>query len=167
MKKLTAMLLALVMILSCAASLAEGTIADSTKVNTLIVGSPTLNGDFIDDFGNSAYDNWVKLLLMEYNGTMETANNGEIIENPMVVAGKDVAEDEAGNKIYTWTICDDLKWSDGSAITAEDYVAYVLWKASPEWAAAGSYALVGQPYGLAHKKLVVNFLAHFLRSARS
>lgn len=143
MKKLTAMLLALVMILSCAASLAEGTIADSTKVNTLIVGSPTLNGDFIDDFGNSAYDNWVKLLLMEYNGTMETANNGEIIENPMVVAGKDVAEDEAGNKIYTWTICDDLKWSDGSAITAEDYVAYVLWKASPEWAAAGAATDVG------------------------
>ena len=143
MKKLLAMLLALVMILSCAASLAEGVAADSTKVNTLIVGSPALNGDFIDDFGNSSYDNWVKLLLMEYTGTMAVAANGEIVENPMVVAGLDVTEDDAGNKTYTWTIQDDLKWSDGSAMTAEDFVAYVLWKASPEWAAAGAATDVG------------------------
>ena len=144
MKKFLAILLAAIMVLSVTASFAESAeITDSTKVNTLIVGSPTLNGDFIDDFGNSSYDNWVKLLLMEYNGTMEVAGNGEIIENPMVVAGKEVSEDEAGNKTYTWTIQEDLKWSDGSAITAQDYVAYVLWKASPEWAAAGAATDVG------------------------
>ena len=72
MKKFLAVLLAAIMVLSVTASFAESAeITDSTKVNTLIVGSPTLNGDFIDDFGNSSYDNWVKLLLMEYNGTME------------------------------------------------------------------------------------------------
>ena len=143
MKKLLAMLLALVMVLSCAASLAEGVAADATKVNTLIVGSPTLNGDFIDDFGNSAYDNWVKLLLMEYTGTMAVANNGEIVENPMVVAGKEVTEDEAGNKTYTWTLQDDLKWSDGSAITAQDFVAALLWRASSEWVKVGGSTATG------------------------
>ena len=139
-KKFLAALLALAMLMSCAAAFAEEA---STKENTLIVGSPTLNGDFINDFGNSAYDNWVKLLMMEYTNTMDVAVNGEIVENPMVVTGKEVTEDEAGNKTYTWKLCDDLKWSDGSQITAQDYVAYVLWKASPEWAAAGAATDVG------------------------
>ena len=152
MKKFLAALLALTLLMGCAASLAEDAAEavampeDSTKENTLIVGSPTLNGDFIDDFGNSAYDNWVKTMLMEYNGTVEVANNGELVVNPMVVASSETAVDEAGNKTYTWKICDDLKWSDGSAITASDYVAYILWKASPEWLTAGASSSVG--YGL-------------------
>ncbi len=153
MKKFLAALLALTLLMGCAASLAEETAAeavampeDSTKENTLVVGSPTLNGDFIDDFGNSAYDNWVKTMLMEYNGTVEVANNGELTVNPMVVASSENATDEAGNKTYTWKIYDDLKWSDGSQITASDYVASILWKAAPEWLAAGASSSVG--YGL-------------------
>ena len=150
MKKLLSLLLALALVMGCAASLAEETeaapvitIADSTAENTLIVGSPDLNGDFIDGFGNSAYDNWVKTMLMEYCGTVEVARNGEIVENPMVAAGCDITTDDAGNKTYTWKIADDLKWSDGSQITATDYVASILWKASPSWLEAGASSSVG------------------------
>ena len=158
LKKLLSLLLALALLLGCTAVFAEEAAAteeaaapvavpeDSTKENTLIVGSPTLNGDFIDGFGNSAYDNWVKTMLMEYCGTVETNNAGEMVENPMVVAGKEVTTDDAGNRIYTWKIADDLKWSDGSQITAADYVASILWKASPKWLEAGASSSVG--YGL-------------------
>ena len=119
MKKFLSILLALSLLMGCAMSLAEESAApavpeDSTRENTLIVGSPDLNGDFIDGFGNSAYDNWVKTMLMEYNATVEVANNGELVENPMVVVSKEVTTDDAGNKTYTWKIFDDLKWSDGS-----------------------------------------------------
>ena len=156
LKKLLSLLLALALLLGCAASFAEEAATeaaapvavpeDSTKENTLIVGSPTLNGDFIDGFGNSAYDNWVKLLMTVYTGTVETNNSGELVENPMVVAGKEVATDDAGNRIYTWKLCDDLKWNDGSQITASDFVAALLWKASDEWVTAGASSEVG--YGL-------------------
>ncbi len=141
-RRFLACLLALTMMMGCVAFAEEG----STKENTLIVGSPTLNGDFIDDFGNSAYDNWVKILLMYYCGTMQVAGNGEIVQNPMVVENLETATDDAGNKTFTWTIQKDLKWSDGSAITAQDYVAYVLWKASPEWAATGASSNVGEKF---------------------
>ena len=151
MKKFLAILLALTLLMGCAASLAEESAApaaaavpeDSTKENTLIVGSPDLNGDFIDGFGNSAYDNWVKTMLMEYTGTVEVANNGELVENPMVVVSKEVTTDDAGNKTYTWKIYDDLKWSDGSQITATDYVASILWRAAPEWLTAGASSSTG------------------------
>lgn len=142
--KFLAALLALLMVMGCAASFAdETTIADSTKVNTLIVGSPAMNGDFINGFGNSAYDNWVKTLIMEYCGTVEVDAAGEMVVNPMVVEKYETTTDDAGNKTYTWKIFDDLKWSDGSQITATDYVASILWQASPEWLEAGASSSVG------------------------
>jgi peptide/nickel transport system substrate-binding protein len=150
MKKLLAIMLALVLCLGCVAFAdSEEEIAlpeDSTRENTLIVGSPDMNGDFIDGFGSSAYDTWVKNMTMEYTANIEVTAEGEIVDNPMVVESSEVAEDEDGNKTYTYKICEDLKWSDGEPITAADYVGAMLWKASPAWVEAGASTSTG--YGL-------------------
>ena len=148
MKKFLAFLLALVLCLGCVAFAEEAapaeTITDSTELNTLTVGVTEMNGDFIDGFGNSAYDAFIKTMLHGYCNTVETTGGGELVINPQVVKDYTTEEDEAGNKTYTFTLCDDLKWSDGSAITAADYVGSILWKASPKWAEAGASSSVGE-----------------------
>ena len=153
MKKFLAILLTLVLCLSCVA-FAEDAATDevaevvlpegSTKENTLIVGSPTMNGDFIDGFGSSAYDGWVKNMLYEYTGTIATSSEGEIVYNPMVVDGEpEVTVDDAGNHVYTYKIFDDLKWSDGTGMTATDFIGGLLWYASPAWLEAGASSSTG------------------------
>ena len=101
MKKFLAILLALTLCLSCVAFAEEAATEEavvlpegSTKENTLIVGSPTMNGDFINGFGSSAYDGWVKNMLMEYCSTIETTSEGEMVYNPMVVDGEPAIEED-------------------------------------------------------------------------
>lgn len=113
---------------------------------TLIVGTPGNNGDFINGFGNTAYDNWVKILTGGFYTTYITSVDGEIILNETVVKNLDTKVESTGDKTYTFTIHDDLKWNDGSKITAADYVFNILWYASKEWADAGAQSMAG--YGL-------------------
>jgi len=140
MKRLLVLVLAVVLV---AASLV-GCDGTGNKVSgTLIVGSPAISGDFINGFGNSAYDAWVKTILHEYYGTYITTADGEIVLNETVVKDVQTETDDAGNKIYTFELHKDLKWSNGEAITAKDYVFYVLWAASPEWTEAGASSALG------------------------
>ncbi|MDO4355508.1 MAG: ABC transporter substrate-binding protein [Clostridia bacterium] len=143
MKKFLAILLALTLCFGCVAFAEEGTISDSTALNTLTVGVTEMNGDFIDGFGNSSYDAFIKTMLHEFCYTVETTAEGELVINPQIVAEYTAEPDEDGNKVYTFTLCDDLKWSDGSSITASDYVGALLWKASDEWITAGASSSVG------------------------
>ena len=148
MKKFLAMLLALMMCLSCfamaeeAADTTEATV-DASDANTLVVGTPAMNGDFIEGFGNSSYDVSIKVLTNGFCNTIDSTDAGEYITNPTIVEKLDVVEDEAGNKVYTFKLYDDLKWSDGTPITAKDYVGSVLWKASPKWLEAGASSNTG------------------------
>lgn len=142
MKKVLALILACMLCLSCVA-FADQLAVDSNEANTLVIGSSSMNGDFIDGFGSNAYDNYVKQLLHAYCDTFEMTPAGEYVLNPSVVKEYTVEADDAGNKTYTFFLCDDLKWSDGSALTAKDYVASLLWKASPHWLAAGASSNVG------------------------
>ena len=131
MKKALALILACMMCLGCFAS-AEGLAIEPTDANTLIVGSASMNGDFIDGFGSNAYDNYIKQLVHAYCDTFEMTNAGEYVLNTTYVKDYTVETDEAGNKTYTFTLWDDLKWSNGSAMTAKDYVGSLLWKSSPK-----------------------------------
>ena len=141
MKKALAFVLACMMCFSCAA-MAELAI-EPTKANTLVVGSASMNGDFVDGFGSNAYDNYIKQLVHAYCDTFEMTNAGEYVLNETVVKEYSVETDEAGNKTYTFNLWDDLKWSDGSAITAKDYVGSLLWKASPKWLEVGASSNMG------------------------
>ena len=153
MKKLLAILLALTLIISCVAfaeeeeefnGLTEVVAPEgSTPENTLLVGTPAMNGDFIYGFGSNAYDVSVQDLVNGFCSVVVSTSAGELVVNETVVASQTAEEDADGNKVYTYTLCDDLKWSDGSAITAKDYVAYLLWMASPKSVEAGFSSSAG------------------------
>ena len=46
--------------------------------------------------------------------------------DPVVVKDHEVIENDDGSKTYRFEINDNLKWSDGSPITAKDYVFSLL-----------------------------------------
>ena len=122
MKKLIALALVLVMVFA-----AFGCQQDPS-LQTLTVGTPEMNGDFVNGFGNSSYDLAIKTLLHGYYGTYTSSPSGEIVLNTAVVKDVNVTTDGSGNKTYLFTL-KDLKWSDGTALTAKDYVFGVLFEA--------------------------------------
>ncbi|MCL2718309.1 MAG: ABC transporter substrate-binding protein [Lachnospiraceae bacterium] len=114
-------------------------IRSNVASDTLVVAyGANPNGDFIDDFGNNAYDNSIKIILHNFMSTFGFQGDGSIVTNPTVVKEYTTSLDDEGNKTYTFELHNDLKWSDGSAITAADYVSEVLWRASPAWSEAGA-----------------------------
>lgn len=143
MKKLLSMLLVLVLAVGAVgAAMAETTI---DRNDTLIVGTPEFNGDFVYDFTNNSYDKYVKDLTSGeyYYATVTYTPANEFIVNHVVVKDTETSFDDAGNKTYTFTLFDDLKWNDGSDLTAKDYVFGLLVRASREWLAQGTTASSG------------------------
>ncbi len=119
---------------------AEEPLAAQSQVdlNTLLVGVQEMSGDFINGFGNNAYDLSVKVLLHSYMSTYEVDAQGEIYLNTVVVKDFSTDENENGDKTYTYTLHDDIFWNNGEQITAQDYVAAVLFTSSPQWVEAGA-----------------------------
>ncbi len=112
--------------------------ASQVPLDTLLVGVQDMSGDFINGFGNNAYDESVKVLTGGYMGVYEIDAQGEIYLNTVSVENVDITTDNEGNKTYAFTLHDDIFWNNGEKITAKDYVASVLWLSSPEWAQAGA-----------------------------
>ncbi len=143
MRKLVGLLLAIsmfaVMVSSCSAS-DEPIVAPLSEIpfNTLTVGTQEMVGDFISGFGSNAYDLSIVTLVNGHMNTYGTTAEGEIMLNSTVVENVAVSEDSAGNKVYTYTLYDDLLWNNGDSITAKDYVASVLFLSSPEWVEVGA-----------------------------
>lgn len=141
MRKFLSILLALTLCMSVVAFAEPG--IEATDANTLIVGTPEMNGEFIDGFSGSSYDDSIRTMIHGYCGTVEITGGGEYVINPNVVESYEVSEDEAGNKTYAFKLCEDLKWSNGNPITAKDYIGALLWKISPEWIVNGATSSVG------------------------
>lgn len=141
MKKFLASLLTLVMLLAVGVSASA-----VTDPNTLIVGTPAMNGDFIEGFGNSSYDASIKRILGAQSGVIALTSADELVLNETVVENMTTELDDAGNKTYTYKLHEDLLWSDGEPITAKDFVFNVLFSASPTWVEAGASSNIG--YGL-------------------
>ena len=127
MKKILTLLLALWMLTGCVA-MAAG--------NQLVVGSTTaMSGAFFTDlFGSNTADIDVRALLHGYNLMSWDHETGTYQINDSVVAGMAVSRDAQNNRVYTFDLYGDLKFSDGSAITAKDYAFSILLTASPELA---------------------------------
>jgi ABC-type transport system substrate-binding protein len=76
---------------------------------------------------------------------METNFNGSYIYNMNVLAAEPtVVENADGSKTYTMTIKEGLKFSDGSAITAKNYIAGTLVNSTAVGVAAGGSGNAGQ-----------------------
>ena len=138
------LLLLAVALLAVSALTACGTTGGSTTEakGTFIVGTPKLNGDFVAGFGNSSYDKSVRDMIWALS-TYTTTPGGEFLLDETVVKAVETSLDDAGNKTYKFTLNSGLKWSDGSDITAKDYVFGILFAASPEWVEAGNSDTTG------------------------
>ena len=147
MKKFLALLLALAMIASLAAcgstpdapaattaateaNAPETTPAAPTAPNRAILGNTTeLGGDFRwPGFGGSsagASDQDIKRLTAGYS-TMETNQGGAYVWNETVVKSHSETENEDGTYTVAIELNEGLTFSDGSPITAANYVAGIL-----------------------------------------
>ena len=138
MRGLIALMLALLLL--CAQAAAEENPAEQAPVpDSLRVGNPTpMRGEFFTSFwGNSTSDADVRDLLHGYNLVFWDWEEGVFREDPSVVSGIVVTENDEGDRSFTLLLQDDLKYSDGTAITAWDYAFSYLFSISPEVAEIG------------------------------
>lgn len=111
------------------------TVDETLGSNSIILGSSTdLTGSFryasmgVSNPSGSDLD-----ISNMVNGldTVVATKEGAFAWNDTVVAAHDEVNNEDGSKTITVQICDDLLFSDGSAITAKNYLAHVLAFSTP------------------------------------
>lgn len=107
----------------------------------LIIGTTTdMDNDFYDpDFNNNA-TNYKAYALIHGYGTVIYSKEGTFEIDPTVVANCEETENEDGTKTYTITLNDGLVWSDGSPVTAQDYVFAAYLESSPEMMGVDNYS---------------------------
>ena len=155
LKKLLALLLAGAMAFSVAgcaqdqgvtndpnASKSSQTSSDTSKEESerptepsgqLVIGSTTdLESDFYDASFNNNATNYKLYDLLHGLATVVSDKEGAFVYDPTVVKSHEEKENEDGTKTYTVTINDGLVWSDGTPITAKDYVFQLLLESSDE-----------------------------------
>ena len=113
----------------------------------LVIGTITdLEQDFYDPvFNNSATNYKVTGLLHGYS-TVGSTKDGEWIADPTVVADLQSVENEDGTKTHTVKLNEGLLWSDGTPVTAKDYVFAALLESSPEMMGVDNYAATNYTY---------------------
>ncbi|WP_312496356.1 ABC transporter substrate-binding protein, partial [Anaerosporobacter sp.] len=114
-------------------------VTNAEPTGQIILGDVTeFNGSFIEGWGNNGADYIIKELIGTYPGfygTAELSSAAEYVYNPTVLASNpETTLNEDGSKTFKFTLNKDLVWSDGSALTANDYVGYLMIYASPEFA---------------------------------
>jgi len=148
-KRMSALVLALVIlaVLTAACGSADKTVSDAPvfprpgSVNEIVYGSSTRMNNLFNLYfpgGNNAvnYDIW----RLTQNGlsTYEWTPDEEYIQNPMVVKNETITLNPDGSKTHVFEIYDDLFFSDGTPIKAENYVFGLLMENSPEFGSIGA-----------------------------
>ena len=136
MKRIIAWLLVLLLLFSVAA--AEGN-TEQPDGNRLTVGNPTpMRGEFFTSlWGNATSDLDVRDLLHGYNLVYLDNPTGTFKANPTAVEELLSIDDKDGNRVYTVMLARNLRYSDGSPITAWDYAFTWLFSLSREVAEIG------------------------------
>ena len=136
MKRIMACFLALVLAFCTVGAMAAG------RENKLVVGSTTaLSGNFFSPaFGSNTSDLDVQTLLHGYHLVKWNGDEGSYVLNDRVVTSLVKTEDSQGNRTYTLTLCEDLRYSDGTPITVRDYAFSILLNASAQMAEIGGAA---------------------------
>ena len=99
-----------------------------------------MDNDFYDpDFNNNA-TNYKAYALIHGYGTVIYSKEGTFEIDPTVVANCEETENEDGTKTYTLTLNGGLVWSDGSPVTAQDYVFAAYLESSPEMMGVDNYS---------------------------
>ena len=137
MKKFLSLLLALCMVLSMTAAMAE---APADEKGVVIYGSSTeVGGDFwyTNLWTNNATDNMLRSLSDDC-ATVVTDQGGMLVVNPTVTKDLTTTENDDGTKTYTITINEGLVYNNGEAITAKDFVWPAVFAASKTAADLGA-----------------------------
>ena len=148
-KKWTALVVAALMLLSLGvnAFAAERDPDDIVYDDHLTVGNTTeMRGDFFTEmWGNSTSDIDVRELLHGCDLVRWDGINGMFTYNPAVVTRCSATESPNGDRTFTFFLKDNLRYSDGSPITAWDYAFSHLLVLSRELEGAGATYIVETP----------------------
>lgn len=129
-KRILMCVLAVMVFITGTCAMAEEPAANERK--EVVVGNTTqMTGYFFTDqwSGNTA-DIDVRTLLHGYS-TVAIGESGIYQMDETAVAHVEMTDDEAGNRTYEFSINPELKFSDGTPITAQDYAFTVLMLSSP------------------------------------
>ena len=158
MKKTVLYLLVLALLACCfcvSAEEAETPTAPAYDLDHLVVGNTTaLSGHFMTQlFGNNTSDADAAMLLNGYNLIRWNYGLGNFETDPSVVEGLSVVvntgdgaegqmspEEVEGSCTYVLRLSEDMRYSDGTPITAADYAFSILLNSSPEARAIGGNA---------------------------
>lgn len=160
MKKFLALLLTVVMVLTMVACGEKTPKADGQ----VVIGSDTeANGDWAySAFQTSpnATDNEV-VKLTDDMVTVDSDQHGDYVVNKTVVKSYERIEEENGNVTFKFVLNDGLKFNNGEAVTAQNFVAWQMFLASPAGKEMGvvsaSYDML--PGGVAYRNGETNVLS--------
>ena len=160
MKKFLALLLAVVMVRTMVAC-GEGKKKADGQV---VIGSSTeASGDWAYSAfvrNPNATDNAV-LKLTDDMSTIESDQHGDYVINKTVVKSYERIEEENGNVTFKFVINDGLKFNNGEAVTAQNFVAWTMFLVSPAGKEMGvvsaTYNML--PGGLAYRNGETNVLS--------
>lgn len=160
MKKFLALLLAVVMVLTMVAC-GEG----KKKADGQVV-----TGTSTEASGDWAYSAFVRnpnatdkavMTLTDDMTTIESNQHGDYVINKTVVKSYERIEEENGNVTFKFVINDGLKFNNGEAVTAENFVAWTMFVTSPAGKEMGvvsaTYNML--PGGLAYRNGETNVLS--------
>ena len=158
MKKFLALLLAVVMVLTmvaCGEKKADGQVVIGTSTEA--------SGDWAYSAfvrNPNATDNAVVKLTDDMT-TIESNQHGDYVINKTVVKSYERIEEENGNVTFKFVINDGLKFNNGEAVTAENFVAWTMFVTSPAGKEMGVVAPTYNmlPGGLAYRNGETNVLS--------
>ena len=160
MKKFLALLLAVVMVLTMVAC-GEGKKKADGQV---VIGTSTeASGDWAYSAfvrNPNATDNAVVKLTDDMT-TIESNQHGDYVINKTVVKSYERIEEENGNVTFKFVINDGLKFNNGEAVTAENFVAWTMFLVSPAGKEMGVVSAIYNmlPGGLAYRNGETNVLS--------
>ena len=126
---------------SSAETAAEPTSTRPTEpTGQVVIGTITqVVNEFYDTSFNNNATNYMMYDLIHGCDTVTYTKEGEFAYDDTVLASHEETDNEDGTKTYTMKIQDGLVWSDGSAITAKDYVFALLCECSDEMTGVDGY----------------------------
>jgi peptide/nickel transport system substrate-binding protein len=102
----------------------------ATPSGLLTVGENVINSDFFGGWSNNVGNARVRELINGYS-TLAFTSGTNFVPDPMVVAAMRLDINPDDSRTYTIRINENLRWSDGTPITAENYVFAFLYSYAP------------------------------------
>ena len=148
MKKLLALLLTFMMVLTACSAWAETTAEEAAAEETqqitydydemtVAVTTPLTGNFFTNLWGNGSSDLDVRNMIHGYNLVEWNTEQGVFVPDDSVVSGVTVQAEENGDVTFIVALYRDLFYSDGTQITAWDYAFSFLLTMAPEMAELG------------------------------